>query len=174
MGSQHPPSNVKTLCNFEPQIWPEIITSRDAESTCFKGSRTSYDVIFVGFSLPNFGRKHITSRDGCFLSMRTNLILPPPSPPVNYHEEIPWHVGKDDVLEELPIKYVKFADMQFRDSSFFSNSGHLPVEKKTKFSLNFWSVKNHERPSFRYVPSTFFAEFVCCKLLFWSGADMFL
>ena len=32
---------VPDFCNFEPQIWPEIITSRDAESTCFKGSRTS-------------------------------------------------------------------------------------------------------------------------------------
>ena len=48
MGSQHPSPNVKTLCNFEPQIWPEIITSRDAESTCFKGSRTSCDVIIFG------------------------------------------------------------------------------------------------------------------------------
>ena len=36
MGSHHPPSNVKTLCVFELQIWPEIITSRDAETTCFK------------------------------------------------------------------------------------------------------------------------------------------
>ena len=58
MGSQHPSPNVKTLCNFEPQIWPEIITSRDAERTCFKGSRTSCDVIifdlwvvFSGYSL---------------------------------------------------------------------------------------------------------------------------
>ena len=33
MGSQHPSPNVKTLCNFEPDFWPEIITSRDAEST---------------------------------------------------------------------------------------------------------------------------------------------
>ena len=38
MGSQHPSPNVKNLCNFETQIWLEIITSRDAESTCFKGS----------------------------------------------------------------------------------------------------------------------------------------
>ena len=44
----------KTLCNFEPQIWPEMITSRDAESTCFKGSRTSCDVIiFLAFLGPN-------------------------------------------------------------------------------------------------------------------------
>ena len=62
LGSQHPSPNVKTLCNFEPQIWPEIITSRDAESTCFKGSRTSCDVIIVGIFGPNFGQKrsHIT------------------------------------------------------------------------------------------------------------------
>ena len=35
LGSQHPSPNVKSLRNFEPQIWPEIIASRDAESTCF-------------------------------------------------------------------------------------------------------------------------------------------
>ena len=26
---RHPSPNVKTFCNFEPQIWLEIITSRD-------------------------------------------------------------------------------------------------------------------------------------------------
>ena len=60
MGSQHPSHrspNVKTFCKFELQIWPEIITSRDAESTCFKGSRTSGDVIGFGIFWPNFGRK---------------------------------------------------------------------------------------------------------------------
>ena len=41
MGSQHSSPNVKTICNLEPQIWLEIITSRDAENVCFKGSRTS-------------------------------------------------------------------------------------------------------------------------------------
>ena len=35
MGSQHPSPNVKTLCNFETQIWLEIVTSRDAKSACF-------------------------------------------------------------------------------------------------------------------------------------------
>ena len=49
--------NVHQVCNFEPQSWPEIITSRDAESACFKGSRTSCDVIHVGFFWPNFGLK---------------------------------------------------------------------------------------------------------------------
>ena len=29
LGSQHPSPDVKTLCNFEPQIWPEIITSSE-------------------------------------------------------------------------------------------------------------------------------------------------
>ena len=57
LGSQHPSPNVKSFCNFEPQIWPEIITSRDAESTCFKGSRTSCDVIKFGLFWPNFGQK---------------------------------------------------------------------------------------------------------------------
>ena len=75
MGSQHLSPNV----NFEPQIWPETITSRDAESTCFKGSRTSCDVInFVTF-WPNFAGKDTfwpifcrkrTSRDGCFLPIK--------------------------------------------------------------------------------------------------------
>ena len=49
--------NVKTLCNFEPQFWPEFITSRDAESTCFKGSRMSCREIIFGIFWPNFGRK---------------------------------------------------------------------------------------------------------------------
>ena len=44
MGSQHPSPNMKKLCNFEPQIWPEIITSRDAHSLCFKGFKKSCDV----------------------------------------------------------------------------------------------------------------------------------
>ena len=66
MGSQHPSPTLKTLNNFEPQIWPEMITSRDAESACFKGSRTSCDVIDNGF-LAEFRPEKITSRDGCFL-----------------------------------------------------------------------------------------------------------
>ena len=49
MGGQHPSHNVKTLCNFEIRIRPEMITSRDAENTCFKGSGTSCDVIIFGF-----------------------------------------------------------------------------------------------------------------------------
>ena len=48
--------NVKTLCNFEPQIWPEMITLRDAESACFKGPRTSCDVIIFGVLGLNFGK----------------------------------------------------------------------------------------------------------------------
>ena len=36
VGSQHPSPNVKTFCNFEPQIWLEIITSLDAKSACLK------------------------------------------------------------------------------------------------------------------------------------------
>ena len=76
MGSQHPSPNVKTLCNFEPQIWPEIITSRDAESTCFKGSRTSCDVIIFAFFGPNFGRKksHLGGGHTCtFLTIRERI-----------------------------------------------------------------------------------------------------
>ena len=54
------PLPMKTLRNFESQVWLEIITSRDAESACFKGSRTSCDVTIMAF----FGRlaekDHIT------------------------------------------------------------------------------------------------------------------
>ena len=32
LGSQHPSPNAITLCNFEAQIWSEIITSRDAKT----------------------------------------------------------------------------------------------------------------------------------------------
>ena len=59
MGSQHPSPNVQTLCNFEPQIWLEIITSHDAESTCFKVSRTSCDVIFFAFLGQNSAGKYL-------------------------------------------------------------------------------------------------------------------
>ena len=48
---------MKTFCNFEPQIWLEIITSRDAKSACFKGSRTSCREIIFGIFWPNFGQK---------------------------------------------------------------------------------------------------------------------
>ena len=57
MGSQHPSPNVKTFCKFEPQIWLEIITSRDAKSACFKRSRTSCREIIFGIFWPNFGQK---------------------------------------------------------------------------------------------------------------------
>ena len=67
LGSQHPSPNVKTFCKFEPQIWLEIITSRDAKSACFKGSRTSCREIILGIFWPKFWPEKITSRDGCFL-----------------------------------------------------------------------------------------------------------
>ena len=70
MGSQHPSPNVKNLCKFKPQNWLEIITSRDAKSACFQGSRTSCREIIFGVFWPNFGQKKITSRDGCFLPMK--------------------------------------------------------------------------------------------------------
>ena len=48
---------VKTLCNFEPHIWLEIITSHNAIGACFKGSRTSRNVIDCGVFSLVFGRK---------------------------------------------------------------------------------------------------------------------
>ena len=70
MGSQHPSPNVKTFCKFEPQIWLEIITSRDAQSACFKGLRTSCREIIFGIFLAKFWPEKITSRDGCFLPIQ--------------------------------------------------------------------------------------------------------
>ena len=62
LGSQHPSPNVKTLCNFEPQIWPEIITSRDAESTCLKVQRRHLMWQFGAFFCGRFlaGKDYIT------------------------------------------------------------------------------------------------------------------
>ena len=57
LGSQHPSPNVKTLCNFETQLWLEIITSRDAQSACFKRSRTSCRETIFGLFWANFGQK---------------------------------------------------------------------------------------------------------------------
>ena len=53
---------VKTFCKFEPQIWLEIITSRDAKSACFKGSRTSCgEIMLLAFFGQILARKdHIT------------------------------------------------------------------------------------------------------------------
>ena len=48
ISSPHPSPNVKTLCNFELQMWLEIITSHDAKNACVKGSRPSCSVITFG------------------------------------------------------------------------------------------------------------------------------
>ena len=93
MGSQHPSRNVKTLCNFEPNFWPETIASSDAKSACFKGSKTSCDVINLGIFLPNFCQKrsHHVMDASCrldhifcsfsqrFLDTRTNSPRKPPN-----------------------------------------------------------------------------------------------
>ena len=67
MSSQHQSPNVKTFCNFEPQIWPEMITSHNAKRACFKGSRTSCDVINCWLFWAKFWPEKIAPRDGCFL-----------------------------------------------------------------------------------------------------------
>ena len=63
MGSQHPSPNVIISSQIRAQIWLEIITSRDAKSACFKGSRMSCREIIFGIFWPNFGQKrshHVT------------------------------------------------------------------------------------------------------------------
>ena len=56
MGSHNPSPNVKILCNFEPQIWRESITSRDAR-----------DVIHFWLFWAKFWPEKVTPCDGCFL-----------------------------------------------------------------------------------------------------------
>ena len=46
----------------------------------------------------------------------------------------------------------------FVNSSFFRIRVSFSPRKIAKFSLNFWPVRVHEKPSFRYVASTFFAK----------------
>ena len=61
------------------QIWLEIITSRDAKSACFKGSRTSCREIIFGIFWPNFGRKrshHVMDASCRHLSQRRLLFVP--------------------------------------------------------------------------------------------------
>ena len=72
MGSQHPSPNVKALCNFETLIWLEIITSRDAKSACFQGSRTSCREIMFGLFRANFGQKrsHHVMNVSCWKNAR--------------------------------------------------------------------------------------------------------
>ena len=73
MRGQRPSPDVKTLCNFEALIWLETITSRDAQSACFKGSRTSCDVINVGVFFGQVSAEEkITSRDGFFIRGSSN------------------------------------------------------------------------------------------------------
>ena len=86
MGSQLLSLNVKNFPRFELQIWPEIITSRDAESTCFKGSRTSCDVIFFWHFLAKFWLEKITSRDGCLLQIPESSTRLLPALVLNFGE----------------------------------------------------------------------------------------
>ena len=80
LGSQHPSSNVKTFCKFEPQIWLETITSRDARSACIKGSRTSCREINLGIFWTNFGQKR--SHHVMDASCRFLHSFPSPGAPV--------------------------------------------------------------------------------------------
>ena len=69
----------KLFCNFETQIWLEIITSRDAKSACFKGSRTSCREIIFGIFWPNFGQKrshHVMDASCEFCNSSCSHLLP--------------------------------------------------------------------------------------------------
>ena len=103
----------KTLCNFEPHIWPESITSRDAESVCFKGSRTSCTVIIFGFFWASFGRKRFTSRDGCILPYENKqypwagsgatLFRTPPGPAIQLATKPAFHLVIKSSLNPIEI-----------------------------------------------------------------------
>ena len=64
-------TNVKNLWDFKTQIWLEIITSRDAQSACFKGSQTSCTEVISCLFFSQIWPKKITSRDGCVLLMES-------------------------------------------------------------------------------------------------------
>ena len=67
LGSQHPSPNVNNPLKLRAENWLEIITSRDAQSACFEGSRMSCNVIIFGAFLGQVLAGEITSRDGCLL-----------------------------------------------------------------------------------------------------------
>ena len=75
-GSFLAPDNVKSLLRFEPQFWLEIITSRDAKSASFKGSRTPCNVIVSGNFWADFGRKtsHHVMDASCWISSTAHLL----------------------------------------------------------------------------------------------------
>ena len=77
LGSQHPSPNVKNPLRIRAANWLGIITSRDAKSTCFKGSQTSCTEIISG---ENLAPKKTTSRDGCGLLNISRLAHPWASP----------------------------------------------------------------------------------------------
>ena len=101
MDSQHPSPNVKNFPLFEPQIWPEIITSRDADGTCFKGSRTLCREIIFGIFGANFGQKrsHHVMDASCRVyfnfSATTPVVYkkPPPMGPKNFIHHWRWEAG---------------------------------------------------------------------------------
>ena len=75
MGSQHPSPNVKNLLRIRAANWLEIITSRDAKSTCFQGSQTSCPEIISGVFFAKIWPKRITSRDGCVLLNYEGILM---------------------------------------------------------------------------------------------------
>ena len=98
MGSQHPSPNVKTFCNFEPQIWLEIVISRDAQSACLKGSRTSCREIIFGIFWPNFGQK--ISHHVMDASCRTHIYIYIPT----HINTVPSHRTPSKNLETNPYQ----------------------------------------------------------------------
>ena len=55
------------ILNYMPRTFLSDSHNFVADGTCFKGSRTSCDVVNFGFFGPNFWPGKITSRDGCSL-----------------------------------------------------------------------------------------------------------
>ena len=71
---------------------PEMITSRDAESACFEGSRTSCDLIIFGIFWAKFWPENMTSRDGCFLREENSMDQCRSRPKLSENFECHWSI----------------------------------------------------------------------------------
>ena len=156
MGIQHPSPNVKNLCTFELQIWLEIITSRDAKSTCFKGSQTSCTEIFSGVFWPKFGRKrphHVMDADcWSYPSFRNSYAI-------NSSENIP----RNDYANFVQSSQKWF----FRDILAQGQNGHcanLLLEACYKNSKKAESNNKIAQSARKQFPKSYFAQSIATIL----------
>ena len=70
LGNHHPSPNVRTLCNFESQIWPKITTSHDGKSTVSSGKTTS-----IIFFRPKSGNNYLSNSQNHFRSVNWMSVI---------------------------------------------------------------------------------------------------